>query len=277
MLGSILMLAALQGAQMVTLQTGARDPAWSADGRLAVSLRGDVWVYRVSTDGRVTEATHLTRGPAWDREPAWSPDGRFVVFTSDRSGNADIWRVDADGSREPERLTTDAAPEGEATVGPDGAILFVRGAGALADLWQVGPDGRERSLTNEPGADRSPAISRDGALAWVRERGGTHALVVRSVAADTGSVRTLVSDRTIGRVAWSPSDRLAFTSDGRTAGVWVISRNGDAPVMAATSGQSVTWSPDGRMLAIGTTESVGVGYKGDPDRLGDRSAGDVQD
>ncbi len=36
----------------------------------------------------------LTRGTSMDRQPAVSPDGKRVLFTSDRSGNTDIWQLD---------------------------------------------------------------------------------------------------------------------------------------------------------------------------------------
>ena len=90
---------------------GARNPAYARDGRLAVSVQGDLWV--VSKSG---QWTRVTSGPAWDREPAWTPDGSAIVFSSDRAGNFDLWRVAVASSGtagEPERLTTSPLAEGE--------------------------------------------------------------------------------------------------------------------------------------------------------------------
>src|SRR5262249_40143434 len=104
---------------------GARNPAYARDGRLAVSVRGDLWV--VSTKG---EWTRVTSGAAWDREPAWTPDGSALVFSSDRAGNFDLWRVGVGSSGatgEPQQLTTSALPDGEPAVARDGQIFFVRG------------------------------------------------------------------------------------------------------------------------------------------------------
>src|ERR1043166_5793642 len=79
----------------------ARNPAYARDGRLAVSVQGDLWV--VSPSGAWSR---VTSGPAWDREPAWSPDGSSIVFSSDRAGNFDLWRVIVGPSvTEPERIT----------------------------------------------------------------------------------------------------------------------------------------------------------------------------
>jgi TolB protein len=33
----------------------------------------------------------------WDGDAAWSPDGRRLVFVSDRTGDDELWAVDADG------------------------------------------------------------------------------------------------------------------------------------------------------------------------------------
>jgi Tol biopolymer transport system component len=39
----------------------------------------------------------LTRGQSNDRQPIFSPDGESVVFTSNRSGNLDLWATGCDG------------------------------------------------------------------------------------------------------------------------------------------------------------------------------------
>jgi len=50
--------------------------------------------------------TNLTNHPAMDIEPDWSPDGEWVVFSSNRGGNFDLYIMKPDGS-ELARLTTD--------------------------------------------------------------------------------------------------------------------------------------------------------------------------
>jgi Tol biopolymer transport system component/imidazolonepropionase-like amidohydrolase len=51
-------------------------------------------------------ATRLTRGMALDLQPVYSPDGSRILFVSDRSGNENLWIIDADGSN-PRPLTTE--------------------------------------------------------------------------------------------------------------------------------------------------------------------------
>jgi TolB protein len=40
----------------------------------------------------------LTSGRADDAEPSWSPDGRRIVFDSTRTGDRDVYVMNADGS-----------------------------------------------------------------------------------------------------------------------------------------------------------------------------------
>ena len=113
----------LQGAQPPAPAVVLREPAYAPDGRLAVSIDGDLWVQQRA--GRDGGWRRLTSGPSWDRQPAWSADGQSLVFTSDRGGNTDLWRlrVAATGAAgQPERLTSDSAPDLEPSVGPDGVI-----------------------------------------------------------------------------------------------------------------------------------------------------------
>ena len=116
-------------------------------------------------------------GPAWDRDPAWTRDGRVLVFSSNRGGNFDLWRVavNGDGSvSEPERLTSTPESESAPSVAPDGTIAFVRGYGRSARVWLRAADGTERRLTKESREERAPAFSPDGTrIAYVQpsERG----------------------------------------------------------------------------------------------------------
>src|ERR1700690_3642540 len=60
------------------------------------------------------------------RESEYSPSltagGRWVVFTSERSGQSDIYRIHTDGSGL-EQLTDDPAFDDQATLSPDGKTL----------------------------------------------------------------------------------------------------------------------------------------------------------
>ena len=80
-------------------------------------------------------------------QPTWSPDGRFIAYTSDQTGNFDIWVQPLAGGRAVQ-VTTDPAADWQPAWSPDGNTLAFRserdGGGIfLAPAF----GGRERRLT----------------------------------------------------------------------------------------------------------------------------------
>jgi TolB protein len=71
-----------------------------------------------------------------DYDAVWVPDGKSIVFTSERNGSADLFRVNPDGSGLT-ALTTDPAYDGQAAFSPDGQkLVFVSTRqGGTANLW----------------------------------------------------------------------------------------------------------------------------------------------
>src|SRR5262245_34183267 len=67
---------------------------------------GQIVLYTAAADG--SDERPLLGVRDWDYDGAWSPDGASIVFTSERGGSADLYRVKPDGSGL-ERLTEDPA------------------------------------------------------------------------------------------------------------------------------------------------------------------------
>jgi Tol biopolymer transport system component len=119
-LASLVLVSALGAAQPAAAQDSARtvaqagrnrdlplDPArnvsidtdegsWlsvdvASDGRTIVfDLLGDL--YTIPVGGG--DATQLTSGMQYDAQPRFSPDGKFIVFTSDKDGNDNVWTIE---------------------------------------------------------------------------------------------------------------------------------------------------------------------------------------
>lgn len=66
--------------------------------------------------------TQITDGPVNDAQPQFDSTGKRIAFASDRSGNWDIWTVDADG-RNPTQITNSPMPELHPSWSPDGKRL----------------------------------------------------------------------------------------------------------------------------------------------------------
>ncbi len=54
--------------------------------------------------------TNFTKSVAEETAPSYFPDGKQIAFTTDRSGNEDIYSTNRDGSS-PKQLTTDPASD----------------------------------------------------------------------------------------------------------------------------------------------------------------------
>jgi gamma-glutamyltranspeptidase/glutathione hydrolase len=269
-----LLLLALQQPPSDSALRGVRDPAFAPDGRLAVSIDGDLYVQAASGGA----FRRLTSGPGWDREPVWSRDGASIVFSSDRSGGFDIWRMvvpsTGGATADPERITTSGEPEGEPSVGADGRVIFVRGRGDGSRLWLRMADGTERRLTRGQTPERSPAIAPDGArVAYVAVTEAGRRLRVRALTGDTARVAdsVVVADRDAEHPTWSPaSDRVAFTTGGARPGVFITPTDGRYVNLVSARHASPAWSPDGRTLALTELGADAPGYNGDPARVADR-------
>ena len=93
-----------------------------------------------------------------DRDPEWSPDGEKIIFTSHKSGNFDIYIMDADGSNVV-RLTHNPVEDMHPTWSPDGRkIVFSSGRNGNMEIYMMKTDGSNlTNVTNNPATDWCPA------------------------------------------------------------------------------------------------------------------------
>jgi len=123
---------------------------------------GEIGVFVANSDG--TQERPLAPSNTLEYNPAWFPDGQSIVFTSERDGSAELYRVKLDGSGM-KRLTNDPAYDDQPSVSPDGrriAFVSTRGGGT-ADLWMLDVETlAAKPLTSGPGGDFRPAWSPDG-------------------------------------------------------------------------------------------------------------------
>ena len=205
--------------------------------------------------------------------PAFPGANGPIAFVSDRDGNAEIYRVNPDGS-DPQRLTANLAADTDPAVSPDGAkIAFARGL----DIWVMNADGSgQTAITGTEGPDAAPAWSPDGTkLVFEGIRnipgGGTTGRQLWVMNADGSGVRQLTDGGANLAPAWSPlGDRIAFHSnlDGEFE-IYAIPAD-SAPAGGADArvkltdniglqDQNPTWSPDGTRIAFerGTGTNIG--------------------
>jgi TolB protein len=146
-----------------------------------------VWGVYDSFDIYITDAEGknpalLIGGAGYDAEATVSPDGRYIVYTSTRSGDLELWRYDL-MTKENLQLTRELGYDGGAFFSPDGKQLVFRASrptGAAADEYMallkqnvVEPtalqiftcdiDGKnQRQITNLKGANWAPYFHPSG-------------------------------------------------------------------------------------------------------------------
>ena len=121
-------------------------------------------LYSANADGTDEKALLPAQAGGLDYNPALSADGGWVVFTSERNGSADLYRVKIDGSGL-ERLTDNPAYDDQAAFSPNGReIAFVSSReGGRANLWTLDvATHKAKRLTKGVWGDFRPAYSPDG-------------------------------------------------------------------------------------------------------------------
>jgi Tol biopolymer transport system component/sugar lactone lactonase YvrE len=135
------------------------------------SLRPGNWdIYHFTSRGAAPR--RLTDHPGLDYDAVFSPDGKWVVFTSERRGNPDLYAIDLqqEGTPTPQLLIDSPVMEDQAAFSPDGStIAFVSTHTGNADVYTIPfkPTKTQyienaANLTNHSGGDFRPSFSPDG-------------------------------------------------------------------------------------------------------------------
>jgi len=194
----------------------------------------------------------LTSDPGWEAEPVLSPDGGLVAYSSNRSGNADIWVVDARGGSSL-RLTDDPAADRSPAWFPDGSSLaFVSDRLGQNAIWKVPRLGGSAVLLVPVAED--PAVSPDGTRIAFAKRGGSgQDRIAVAELADVSHVTTLTGDDDglwdHRRPAWSPDGTTLCYADFRD--LWLVPARGGQPRRLTTdhlNADHPAWSADGRYV-----------------------------
>ena len=196
----------------------------------------------------------------------WYQGPMQVLFSSDRDGNGEIYRMLPDG-RNVQRLTfTDDAWETSATGSPDGRrIAYVRQeTGGPQQIWLMSRDGRSaQMLTGGPSDNSGPTWSADSTkLAFASNRDGDWEIYLMDLA--THSITRLTdNDRDDTQPDWSRiGGRIAFVSSQYAANGELFTMAADgSDVQQLTSNvngdSQPSWSPLANRLVFHGTRPAG--------------------
>ena len=210
----------------------------------------------------------ITRGNSSDRQPAYSPDGKAILFTSNRSGNLDLWLTTSDGGVR--RVTDDASEDWDPAFTPDGKkIVWSSGRSGNLEIWIANTDGTGAKQISRDGVDaENPTATPDGWIIYnsfnlkkpgiwkVRADGtqATHLVNARTSLPEVSPDGQYISYLADSRTA-RPKIRVVRVSDGRDMGVEIPIRN--ARRTAAILGRS-RWMPDSKAIAFLSQNEDGV-------------------
>ena len=117
-------------------------------------------VYTVPVQGGQPRQITAT-GPSYLH--GWSPDGKFLVYTGQRHGVFDIYRIPVEGGQET-RLTNLPGLDDGPEYTPDGKYIYFNSVrSGRMQIWRMRPDGSQpEQLTDDEYNNWFPHISPDG-------------------------------------------------------------------------------------------------------------------
>jgi uncharacterized protein YjdB len=111
-------------------------------------------------------------------QPALSPDRTTIAFSSNRSGDFELYLMDADGQNL-RRLTTQPGADGDPAWTPDGKrIIYGSTRAGASQIFSIDRDGQDaRQLTTSGGGNASSVVAPDGrSIAFISGRDGNDEL-----------------------------------------------------------------------------------------------------
>ena len=198
----------------------------------------------------------LAPGPSPAQAVVPGSTGR-IVFTSDRTGNFEIFSMNPDGSGVTQ-LTDDPDEDREPVWSPAGTrIVFVSyghdAKGTSGDVFVMNADGTGvTNLTSSSGLDDEPVWSPDGTrIAWRSNRTSDAEVFIMNA---DGTGVTQLTDRSgvDDEPTWSPDgERIGYRRCTPSCHLYTVGLDGLDPTEVKTSsyGDDPAWSPDATRLA----------------------------
>ena len=251
------------GRRFTRLTTGlnASSLDFSVDGKQLIysslTPRANIWSVPI-TDKifSAADARPVTSGNQSIEGVDISPDEQWIVFDSNRSGNADIYKMSRSGGQL-EQLTNHPADDFGPKWSADGKwIAFHSFRNGNRDLFVMSADGSSvQQVTNDPAQERYANWSPDGKrIVFFSDKNGGQELFITSKD-EKGTWETPRQLTKTGGVSprWSPKgDAIVYFSNSHPGDVLEISPAGGEPKVLVHQPEVfavfAAWSPDGSTL-----------------------------
>src|ERR1044072_3202421 len=117
-------------------------------------------VYTVPVNGGAPRRV-TAKGPSYLH--GWSPDGKYLVYTGQRDGELDIYKISVAGGAETKLTNAKGLDDGPEFT-PDGRYIYFNSTrSGMMQIWRMKPDGSEQEqVTNDEYNNWFPHVSPDG-------------------------------------------------------------------------------------------------------------------
>jgi TolB protein len=166
------------------------------------------------------------KGPSYLH--GWSPDNKFLIYTGERNGKFDIYKISAKGGKEIRLTNAKGLDDGSEFTSDGKYIYFNSNRTGTMQIWRMKPDGSgQEQITNDQFNNWFPHISPDGKwivfLSFSKEVDpGDHPfykkVCLRLMSVNGSDARIIAyvygGQGTINVPSWSPnSKKVAFISN----------------------------------------------------------------
>lgn len=230
--------------------------SWTADGKIVFSsIAGDhLNISLVDSDG--SNQKQLTRNAGDNYSPATSPDGRFIVFSSNRTGSFNIWRMNAQDGSDLKQLTFGDANFYPSCSADSQWVFYDHSSTSRYTVWKVPIDGGDPVPLTDRYA-RMPVVSPDNQSVACRYQ-ENDVLGIAIISVNGGPPLKFLPEIPIElfqRVEWiSNGHALTYiNADQGVSNIWSYNLDDGSKHQLTNfkEGQIFTyaWSPDNKQLA----------------------------
>lgn len=256
--------------RVVATPLGAEDwgPQFSPDGSQIMFVRNrqvgepdEVWTV-VAGGGEATRL--LTERGRITSPPQWSSDGRSIIFSSNRTGHPQLFRVSLDAPDSALAISAAGSPVWDPSVSRHGYRLAYERLLRNLSIWELDlTESAEKhpfllvASTSDTDQGPGPQFSPDGKkLAYMSDRNGTMEIWVAN--RDGGNPYQLTAVGGAGTPRWSPDSQAVVFDVNSIGGEKIVkmSLQGGVPQVLA-EGVCPSWSRDGKWVYFASARTGG--------------------